>query len=132
VVSLKTSNLQHFFVRIQNDDHWRETVAHIEKATKKINPNFPFEFSFTKTNYKERFEEWNSFGFMATLFGGMAIFIACLGLFGLSSFVAERRNKEMSIRKVLGASGKNIWLLLSRDFLKPVFIALLIVIPVSV
>lgn len=132
VVSLKTSSLQHLFVRIRNDDHWRETVARIEKAAKKINPNFPFDFSFTKANYQARFEEWGSFGLMATLFGCMAIFIACLGLYGLSSFFAERRGKEMSIRKVFGANAKNIWLLLSGDFLKPVFIALLIVIPISV
>ena len=132
VISLKANGFPHFFVRIQNDNHWRQTVTQIERVVKKINPNFPFDYSFLKANYQQRFEEWNSLGFMATLFGCMAIFIACLGLFGLSSFVAEQRGKEMSIRKVFGASAKEIWVLLSGEFLKPVFIALLIVIPASV
>ena len=132
VISLQTGNLPHFFVRIKNDDHWRNTVSRMEKAVKKINHNYPFDYSFTKADYQKRFQEWSSVGLVATIFGGMAILIACLGLFGLSSFVAEKRGKEISIRKVFGANGSNIWLLLSKDFLKPVFIALAIVIPVSV
>jgi len=131
VISLKTTNLQHYFVRINNNDQWRKTIAQIESTVKKINPDYPFNFSFIKNDYQQRFKEWGSLGLMATLFGSMAIFIACLGLFGLSSFLAERKSKELSIRKVFGASAKNIWLLLSSDFLKPVFIALVIVIPVS-
>ena len=129
---LNTGSLSHFFVRIQNDGNWRQTLAHIEKATKKINPDYPFDFSFVKEDYQHRFEEWSSFGLMATIFGGMAIFISCLGLFGLSAFLAEKRSKEMSIRKVFGASVRNIWFSLSRDFLKPVFIALLLVMPLSI
>ena len=132
VISLQTGNLPHFFVRIKNDNNWQSTLAQIEKAVKKINHNFPFEYSFTKADYQRRFEEWSSVGLVATIFGCMAIFIACLGLFGLSSFLAEKRGKEISIRKVFGANGKNIWILLSKDFLKPVFIALAIVIPISV
>lgn len=132
VISLQTSNLPHFFVRIKNDDHWQTTIAQIKKAVKKINNNYPFEYSFTKTDYQERFEEWSSVGLVAAIFGCMAIFIACLGLFGLSSFLAEKRGKEISIRKVFGANTRSIWLLLSKDFLKPVFLSLLIVIPISV
>ena len=132
VISLQTSNLPHFFVRIKNDDHWQNTVAQIEKAVKKLNHNYPFEYSFTKADYQRRFEEWSSVGLAATIFGSMAIFIACLGLFGLSSFLAEKRGKEISIRKVFGANAKSIWVLLSKDFLKPVFIAMAIVIPISV
>jgi hypothetical protein len=131
VISLGTGNLSHFFVRIQNDKYWQRTMAQIEKTVKKLNRNYPFEYYFTKANYQKRFKEWNSISFTATLFGCMAIFISCLGLFGLSSFLAEKRSKEMCIRKVFGANAKNIWVLLSKDFLKPVFIALAIVIPVS-
>ncbi len=130
-VYLNTGSLSNFFVRIQNDGHWRQTLAQIEHAAKKINPDYPFEFSFTKEGYQRRFEEFASEGFMATLFGGMAIFISCLGLFGLSAFLAERRSKEMSIRKVFGAGPGSIWFSLCRDFLKPVLIAFLLAIPLS-
>jgi ABC-type antimicrobial peptide transport system permease subunit len=132
VVFLNTGGMGHFFVRIENDSKWRQTLASIEKTMKEINPNYPVEFSFTKENYQKRFEEFSSFGLLSTLFGGMAIFISCLGLFGLSAFLAERRSKEMSIRKVLGASARTIWFSLSRDFLKPVFIAFLLALPLAV
>ncbi len=132
VISLKTTGLSHVLVRIRNDNNWRTTIAQMGKAAKKINPDYPFHYTFSSKEYESRFEEWASVGTAASFFGCMTIFIACLGLFGLSSFVAERRCKEMSIRKVFGADIKNIWLLLSKDFLKPVFIAVLIVIPVSV
>lgn len=131
VVSLNTGNLGHILVRIQSDLHWRETLAKIERAAKKINPDFPFEFSFLQADYQQRFEEWSFYGVLAAVIGGIAIVIACLGLFGLSSFLAEQRSREMSIRKVFGASAGKVWFLLSRDFLKPVLIALLIVIPLS-
>ena len=130
-VGLSTGPLSNFFVRIQNDGNWRQTIAKIGLLTKEINPNFPFEFSFTKEGYQRRFEEYASFAFMAALFGGMAIFISCLGLFGLSAFLAERRAKEMSIRKVFGAGARSIWFLLCKDFLKPVLLAFIIVVPLA-
>jgi putative ABC transport system permease protein len=132
VVSLSTGNLEHVYVRIQNDARWQETIARISKAAKELNPHFPFEFSFTKEEYQKRFEEFTSIGLLAILFGGIAIFISCLGLFGLSAFLAERRGKEMSIRKILGADARSIWLALSGDFLKPVFIAVLLAIPLAI
>jgi putative ABC transport system permease protein len=124
--------LGHIFVRIQNDEHWRQTISRIGEIAKKINPAYPFEFSFTKETYQKRFEEFGSLGLMSGIFGGMAIFISCLGLFGLSVFLAEKRSKEMSIRKVLGASFQQVWLSLSRDFLQPVLIAMLIVTPLAI
>jgi len=130
-VYLSTGDLDHFFVRIRNDGQWRQTLAQIEQATKKMNPNYPFDFSFTKEGYQIRFQEMASEGYSSTLFGGIAIFISCLGVFGLSAFLAEKRSKEMSIRKVFGASVTTVWLLLSRDFLKPVFVAFLLVIPLA-
>lgn len=131
-VYLQTNHFSHVLVRITNNDHWRETIARIERVAKKINPGYPFEYSFTQEGYQRRFKEFSSIGMLATMFGGMAIFISCLGLFGLSTFVAERRSKEMSIRKVLGAGIQQIWLALSRDFLKPVVIAFLITLPLSI
>ncbi len=131
MISLNTGKLNNFFVRLQNDDHWRERLSVIEKIAKELNPGFPFNFSFTKEDYQQRFTEFNVVGYMAIIFGSMAIFISCLGLFGLSAFLAEKRSKEMSIRKVLGASLHNVWFALSHDFLKPVIMAFLIVIPIS-
>lgn len=70
-------------------------------------------------------------GQLANVFGGLAIFISCLGLFGLSAFVAERRNKEIGIRKVLGATVANVWFALSKDFLKPVMLAFVLAAPLA-
>jgi putative ABC transport system permease protein len=121
----------HVFVRIANDEHWRETIAGIGAIAKKLDPQHGFDYSFTKEDYQRRFEEFSSDGILATVFGGMAIFISCLGLVGLAAFVIERRAKEMSIRKVFGASVRQVLVLLSADFLRPVIIAFLLAVPVA-
>jgi len=121
----------HFFVRIAGDAQWRRTISGIGAVVKKLDPRHPFEYSFTREDYQQRFEELNNDGTLATIFGGMAVFISCLGLLGLAAFVAERRSKEMSIRKVFGASVRQLLLLLSRDFLRPVLIAFLLAVPVA-
>jgi len=131
VVYLTKQNTNHFFVRLNNNKNWQDGVLQIEKVVKKASPDFPFEFEFTKEEYQKNFKEFNSLRQMGNLFSGMAIFISCLGLFGLSAFLAERRSKEISIRKILGASVSSVWLTLSKDFLKPVFIAFLIAAPVT-
>ncbi len=131
IVYLNTWSLSHFFVRIANNDSWKDCVAKIEASVKKINPNIPFDFHFTKEEYQANLRQIRSVGQMANIFGGMAIVISCLGLFGLSIFLAERRSKELSVRKVLGASVQSIWFTLSKDFLKPVFIAFIIAVPLA-
>ena len=98
---------------------------------KKHNPAYPFEFRFVKEEYQKSFDEIRSAGQLGNVFGGLAIFISCLGLFGLSSFVAERRNKEIGIRKVLGATVASVWFYLSKDFLKPVFLAFVLAAPLA-
>ena len=123
--------MSHFFVRVANDNNWRNSIAQIEQVVKKVNPDFPFEFQFTKEEYQKNFKEFDSLKQMANAFGGMAIFISCLGLFGLSAFLAERRGKEISIRKILGASAGSVWFALSKDFLKPVLIAFAITAPIA-
>lgn len=132
VIYYASGNVGHIFVRIENNDKWRSTVAEIEKVAKGINPGFPFDFKFTKDEYKKRFQQIKSIATMTNVFGVMAIIISCLGLFGLSAFVAERRRKEVSIRKVLGATVQSIWMSLSKYFMKPVVIAFLIATPISV
>jgi len=121
----------HFFVRITNDAHWRQTLAAIGGVVKNLDPNHDFDYSFTKEDYQQRFDEVNGFGAMASIFGGMAIFISCMGLIGLAAFVAERRSREMSIRKVFGATVRQVLLLLSIDFLRPVLIAFLLAVPAA-
>ena len=131
IIFLNTGSINHFFVRIANNENWKNCTSQIESVVKKIDPNIPFEFHFTKDEYQAKFTDIQSIGKMANIFGGMAIIISCLGLFGLSSFLAERRSKELSVRKVLGASVKSIWFTLSNDFLKPVFIAFIIAAPLA-
>ena len=130
-IFLDMGAMQHFFVRFQNDENWRPTLAQIEQVVKKHNPAYPFEFRFTKDEYQKNFDEMRAVGQLGNVFGGLAIFISCLGLFGLSAFVAERRTKEIGVRKVLGATMANIWFTLSKDFLKPVFIAFALAAPLA-
>jgi putative ABC transport system permease protein len=106
-------------------------LAKIESVLKKYNPGQPLEYKFADEEYEKKFGDEERIGNLATVFAALAIFISCLGLFGLSSFVAEQRSKEIAVRKVLGASAFTLWQLLSKDFVLLVFISLLTAIPVS-
>ncbi len=130
-IFLGKEGMRSFFVRFQNDENWQQSLTQIEQAVKKHNPAYPFEFRFTKEEYQKNFDEIRSAGQLGNVFGGLAIFISCLGLFGLSAFVAERRTKEIGIRKVLGATVASVWLYLSKDFLKPVFLAFILASPLA-
>jgi ABC-type antimicrobial peptide transport system permease subunit len=130
-IFLGRDRLEHFFVRFENSDNWRGTLAQIEQAVKKHNPAYPFEFRFAKETYQKTFDEMRAVGRLGNMFGGLAILISCLGLFGLSAFVAERRTKEIGIRKVLGATAAGIWFQLSGDFLKPVLLAFIVAAPLA-
>ncbi len=94
-------------------------------------PDQPFEYHFTDEDYARKFSEEERIGSLATVFAILAIFISCLGLFGLASFVAEQRTKEIGVRKVLGASVFSLWRLLCKDFVALVFISLLIAVPAA-
>lgn len=118
-------------MRFENGENWRPTLDRIEQAVKKHNPAYPFEFRFTKEEYQKNFDEMRAVGQLGNGFGGLAIFISCLGLFGLSAFVAERRTKEIGVRKVLGATMADIWFTLSKDFLKPVLVAFVLASPLA-
>ena len=131
VAYLGTGPISHFFVRLQKGEKWQPQIAGIQAAVKKINPNNPFEFHLTTEEYENKFSGLRSGGQFASVVGILAIIISCLGLFALSAFVAERRKKEIGIRKVLGASAGNIWFSLSTDFLKPVFLAFILASPLA-
>jgi ABC-type lipoprotein release transport system permease subunit len=132
VIYLGAGPMSHIFVRLRKTDHPEIVLAKIETAIKKSNPEFPFEFSFTKEAYQKMFTGLRSSGFMLNWTSGLAILISCLGLFGLSAYLAERRSKEIGIRKIMGASVGTIWYMLAKEFLKPVFIAFVITVPLAV
>lgn len=132
IVWLGNGSINHIFVRFRNDNNWRNTLAQAEKVFKENNPGYPFEFRFTKVEYQQSFQGVNAAISLLTWIGGLAILISCLGLFGLSAFLAERRTKEVGIRKVLGAGVARIWFMLSHDLLKPVLIAFALVVPPAI
>jgi ABC-type antimicrobial peptide transport system permease subunit len=103
----------------------------IEPIFKKYNPASPFLYQFVDEAYAIKFAAEERIGNLAAVFTGLAIFISCLGLFGLASFVAEQRTREIGVRKVLGAGLLNLWGLLSKEFVGLVALSLLIAIPLS-
>ncbi|WP_247236992.1 ABC transporter permease [Telluribacter sp. SYSU D00476] len=108
-----------------------EALFTIETVFKKHNPTTPFEFKFADEQYDAKFRSEERIGKLASFFAVLAIFISCLGLFGLASFVAEQRTKEIGIRKVLGASVANLWQMLSKDFVVLVVVSLFIATPLA-
>jgi ABC-type antimicrobial peptide transport system permease subunit len=106
-------------------------LAGIEQVFKQYNPANPFEYKFVDEEYGRKFGAEERVGKLTGFFTILAILISCLGLFGLASFVAEQRTKEIGIRKVLGASVFSVWKLLSTQFVLLVVIALLIAIPLA-
>ena len=109
----------------------QDALAKAQRVFKKYTPDVPFEYSFVDEEYARKFGDEERIGKLATAFAVLAIFISCLGLFGLASFVAEQRTKEIGIRKVLGASVPNLWGLLSKDFVGLVLLSCLIAGPLA-
>ena len=108
-----------------------DALAKIEPVFKKYAPAMPFDFKFADADYAKKFATEDRVGKLAGCFAGLAILISCLGLFGLASFVAEQRTKEVGIRKVLGASVVSLWNMLSRDFVILVLLSCLIAMPIA-
>jgi putative ABC transport system permease protein len=106
-------------------------LAKAEKIFKQYNPQYPFEYVFSDEAFANKFREEQKDGTLSALFAGLTIFISCLGLFGLATYMAENRKKEIGIRKVLGASVSGITTLLSIDFVKLVVLAIFIASPVA-
>jgi ABC-type antimicrobial peptide transport system permease subunit len=108
----------------------RDAIAKLGPIFSKYNPSYPYDYDFEDINYAAKFNAEVLVGKLAATFAGLAIFISCLGLLGLAAYVAEQRNKEIGIRKVLGASVSQIWLLLTGDFIVLVLISCVIASPV--
>jgi putative ABC transport system permease protein len=108
-----------------------KTIGSIRQTWRRLDPNEPFEYSFLDAEYQKHYDADNRLAALVGYATLIAIFISCLGLFGLAAFSAEQRTKEIGIRKVLGASSASIITLLSGDFMKLVLIAIVIGSPIG-
>jgi putative ABC transport system permease protein len=109
----------------------QDAITELKSIFNKYNPAYPFTYTFADDSYAAKFNLEVLIGKLAGLFAAFAIFISCLGLFGLAAYMAEQRTKEIGIRKVLGASIPQVWLLLSKDFILLVLISCFIASPVA-
>lgn len=126
------SDVQNFLVfRLNPGMPAKESLALIEPLYKKYNPDHDFNYEFSDVAYARKFGNEERVGTLATTFACLAIFISCLGIFGLSSFTAEQRTKEIGVRKVLGASTYDLWRMMSKDFVVLTIISCSIAIPIA-
>lgn len=135
-------NVKPLFMRLNTGATWtvvakitagkeKETIAGLENIYRQFNPDFSFNYKFMDENFQRMYVSEQRVSILSRYFAGLAILISCLGLFGLAAFTAHRRQKEIGIRKVVGATANNLYMMLSKDFLKLVFIAIIIAIPIS-
>jgi putative ABC transport system permease protein len=127
------SNMYHTWINVRLNPTVSVATAlpKIEAVFKKLTPSAPFDYQFADEQYALKFAAEERIGKLAAFFAVLAILISCLGLFGLASFIAEQRTKEIGVRKVLGASIFNVWKLLSKDFVVLVILSSFIAVPVA-
>ncbi|MDQ6843039.1 MAG: FtsX-like permease family protein, partial [Bacteroidota bacterium] len=126
-----TSNVNVLTIRQTGGNELKKSLAKIAGVVKADNPGYPVEFSFVDDQFNQLFKTETLIGKLASVFSILAILISCLGLFGLAAYTAERRTKEIGIRKVLGASIQGLAALLSKDFLQLVALSCLIAFPIA-
>jgi ABC-type antimicrobial peptide transport system permease subunit len=131
IFMLHESWLNQINIKLKPESRPREALAEIETIFNKYDPLNPFEYHFADEEYAQKFQNEERVGKLATFFAVLAVFISCLGLFGLASYMAEQRIKEIGIRKVLGASVTNLWQLLSKDFILLIIISCLLAAPIA-
>ena len=124
-------NLSQMLVKLNAGMSATDALEKIESIQSKLAPSSPFEYSFVDEDYGMKFKAEQRIGRLTSVFAALAIFISSLGLFGLSSFVAEQKTKEIGVRKVIGASLFNIWSLLSKEFIVLVLISFMMAMPVA-
>lgn len=124
-------NLNFIHVRLKENLEYAGAMANLEAIFSKFNPGSPFEYQFVDEAHERKFVSQQRTAKLTEVFTGLAIIISCMGLFGLATFMAEQRSKEISVRKVLGASVAGIVRLISSEFTKLVLIAVVIGIPVT-
>lgn len=131
IFMLEEGWFNHIYIKLKPESKAYEALTQIETIFKKYDPINPFEYHFVDQSYARKFQSEERIGKLASAFAILAIFISCLGLFGLASYVAERRTKEIGIRKILGASVLNLWKLLSQEFILLVLVSALLAAPIT-
>jgi putative ABC transport system permease protein len=131
VIFLNPAQTGSITMRLNNQNSLQVNIETIGKITKAFNPAYPVEIKFVNALYQEKYKTEKTLGILSNLFGGLAIFVSCLGLFGLVAYRAEQRTKEFGVRKVLGASVANLMQLLSLSFIKMIVVAIVIAVPIS-
>ena len=131
VIFLSKNDLPNLYIRINPEVSVHDALPKIHAVFQRIVPSAPFDYTFADEDYEAKFRAEEKVGQLAGLFAILAVVISCLGLFGLTSFVAEQRTKEIGIRKVLGASIGQIWQMLSKDFILLAAIASIIASPLA-
>ena len=132
IVFPTTQALRYLFIRIKEGIAFNKAIPKIKEAYNNVLPKNPFNYQFVDNQYLNKFRAEEKMASLASMFTIIALLISALGLFGLSAFIAEKRTKEIGIRKVLGASVFNLWQLLSKDFGLLVLLAFLIALPISI
>ncbi|NIJ54785.1 ABC transporter permease [Dyadobacter arcticus] len=130
VIVFKKAGADQMFIKVPQQNI-QATIGYIKSVFTKINPNQPFEYSFLDQAFAKQYKSDEQRGILFLTFSGIAILIACIGLFGLATFTAQQRIKEIGVRKVLGASVISVVALLSVDFLKLVGIAIIVAAPIG-
>lgn len=132
LIFLYSANIgAHYFIKISDPEKISETLASVENTLKKYAPDYPFQYTFLDQVFDREYRIETVIGKLSLSFTVVAVLISCLGLFGLASFTAERRTKELGIRKVMGASVLSLVAMLCSDFTKLVGISLLIGCPAA-
>jgi putative ABC transport system permease protein len=127
---LFSNKYNYMIARVATKDY-PALLGKIEKSWSAVNPSLPFLYSFLDQDFARNYQKEQLTARIVKFFTFIAILIACMGLFGLAAFAAEQRTKEIGVRKVLGASVSNVALLLTKDFIKPIGIAILIASPIA-
>jgi putative ABC transport system permease protein len=130
-IIFNVENASVILVRLKDNADLQKSLASMKPIMEKYNPAVPFDYTFVDEEFGRKFELEKQVAKLSGIFAGLAIFISCLGLFGLATFMAERRTKEIGIRKILGASIIRLWILLSREFVLLVLVACLIASPLA-
>jgi hypothetical protein len=130
IIMCRTDNTWRGFVKIEASST-QQAIKHLESVQKKFDPNYPFQYEFLDKSFEKEYTSETTIEKLSIVFTVIAIFISSLGLFGLASFMTERRTKEIGIRKVMGATAQQITVLLSSDFLKLLLISFVVAVPVA-